>query len=149
MTSSIVVGYDGSREADAAIDAAVVLARACNAEITVVSGEDRPAEWKHQTYKGMPFEVEEWVAAWQREAAEDLQRAAERIRSLGVTAVTTCCTRDHPVDLMLDTAARIGASFIVVGATGAGTLHDVVMGSTTMRLLHLSEIPVLVVPLVA
>jgi nucleotide-binding universal stress UspA family protein len=147
MTIGIVVGYDGSEEADAAIDAAVVLAKACDAEITVVSGEERPAEWKHQTYKGMPLEVEEWIAAWQREAAEDLQRAAERIRSRGVAAVTTCCTRDHPVDLMLDTAARIGASLIVVGARGAGTLHDVVMGSNTMRLLHHSDVPVMVVPL--
>jgi nucleotide-binding universal stress UspA family protein len=147
MTTRIVVGYDGSEEADAAIDAAVALARASGAEIAVVSGEDRPAEWKHQTYKGMPLDAEEWIAAWQHEAAEDLQRAAERIRDGGVTKVSTCCTRDHPVDLMLDTAARIGASLIVVGARGAGTLHDVVMGSTTMRLLHTSEIPVLVVPL--
>jgi nucleotide-binding universal stress UspA family protein len=145
MATRIVVGYDGSAASDAALDAAVALAKSCDGELTVVSGEDRPGEWARSTFRGIPFEMQEWIDDWNREVAADLEKAAERARACGVE-VGTACTREHPVDLLLRVARNIGASWIVVGAKGAGTLHAVVMGSTTMKLLHHSEIPVIVVP---
>jgi nucleotide-binding universal stress UspA family protein len=142
----IVVGHDGSKDADAALDAAIEMARQADAEIIIVCGEDRPADWAGMTYRGIPLEVEHWLAEWDRQVAEDLERAASRAREAGVR-VSTACAREHPVDLMIKVAHDVGASWIVVGAKGAGTLHAVVMGSNTMRLLHHSDLPVLVVPL--
>ncbi len=144
MANKIVVGYDGSDASKAALDKAVELAKCGpDTEITVVCGQDRPPTWV--TYRGPTVEAEAHIAQIEKEIAADLEEAAKVVSAAGVKVATTC-TRDHPVDLLLNVAHEIGAGWIVVGAKGAGALHDVVMGSTTTKLLHHSDIPVVVVP---
>ena len=75
----------------------------------------------------------------------ELEEAAETVREAGVD-VATACTREQPADTLLTIARDTSASLIVVGAKGSGALYDAVVGSTTMRLLHRSRIPVVVVP---
>lgn len=147
MAHKIVVGYDGSETARAALDKAIELARRDDdGEITVVCGEDRPADWSSQTYKGgFAVKMEPWLKDWRDQVAKDTEEAVERVRTAGVAAASAC-TQDHPVDLLLKVAHDIGAEMIVVGAKDTGTLHDVVLGSTAMKLLHHSDIPVMVVP---
>ena len=43
-------------------------------------------------------------------------------------------------------AAEHGARLIVVGSYGEPPLRSAILGSTPHKLLHLSEVPVLVVP---
>ena len=76
---------------------------------------------------------------------KDLEEAAATVRAAGITAATVC-TREHPVDTLLTVARETNAGLIVVGAKGTSAVRDAVMGSTTMRLLHHSKVPVLVVP---
>jgi len=144
VASKIVVGYDGSDASKAALDKAVELAK-CDpgAEITVVCGQDRPPAWV--TYRGPTVEAQAYIEQIEKEIAADLEEAAKVVSDAGIKVATTC-TRDRPVDLLLNVAHEIGASWIVVGAKGAGAVRDVVMGSTTMKLLHKSDIPVVVVP---
>ena len=51
-----------------------------------------------------------------------------------------------PVDALLDAAGESHADLIVVGSHGEGAMSAAFLGSTAMKLLHHSEVPVLVVP---
>ena len=50
------------------------------------------------------------------------------------------------VDVLLEQAREKKAVAIVVGSHGAGAMSAAFLGSTALKLLHHSEIPVLVVP---
>ena len=51
-----------------------------------------------------------------------------------------------PVDALLALASEREARLIVVGTYGEPPLRSAILGSTPHKLLHLSEVPVLVVP---
>ncbi len=50
------------------------------------------------------------------------------------------------VDVLLEQAREKKAAAIVVGSHGEGAMSAAFLGSTALKLLHHSEIPVLVVP---
>jgi nucleotide-binding universal stress UspA family protein len=52
----------------------------------------------------------------------------------------------RPVEALLRIGAERGARMIVVGTQGEHPLKGAVLGSVPHKLLHLSELPVLVVP---
>ena len=142
----IVVGYDGSDLAKAALRVAIDVA-SCGAygRIAIVCGQDRPPGWFGYTYRGPVVGKDELLDELETHIVSDLEEAADLVRQAGIDAVTMC-TREHPVDTMLTVARDVGAAMIVVGAKGTSAIQEVVMGSTTMRLLHRAMIPVLVVP---
>jgi nucleotide-binding universal stress UspA family protein len=143
---TIVVGYDGSEQAKAALAVAIDLATCgVSGKVVIACGQNRPPAWSAYTYRGPIIEQEAFLEDLDSQIMRDLEDAAATVRAAGVEAVTAC-SREHPVDTLLNVARDTSAKMIVIGATGAGSLHDVVMGSTTMRLLHRSELPVLVVP---
>jgi len=144
MNGKVIVGYDGSEQAKAALAKAIELARAGDdGEVTIVCGQDRPPHWV--TYRGPVVEMNAYLEELDKEIVKGLEEAAKTVSDAGVKVATTC-TREHPVDLILKIADEVGAEAIVVGAKGSGSGHDVVMGSTTMKILHHSTIPVVVVP---
>ena len=53
---------------------------------------------------------------------------------------------ERGVDALLSLAERHDASFIVVGSYGESPLKGAILGSTPHKLLHLSPVPVVVVP---
>jgi nucleotide-binding universal stress UspA family protein len=146
VSRPIVVGYDGSDLAKSALRVAIEVAT-CSAygRIAIVCGQDRPSGWFGYTYRGPVVGKDELLDELETRIASDLEEAAAIVRRAGIDAVTAC-TREHPVDTLLTVAQDIGAAMIVVGAKGTSAIQDVVMGSTTMRLLHRARIPVLVVP---
>jgi nucleotide-binding universal stress UspA family protein len=143
---AIVVGYDGSDQAKAALEVAIGLAR-CGAfgQIVIACGQERPAGWFGYTYRGPAVGQEQFWEDLETQIVKDLEEAAATVRAAGINAATVC-TREHPVDTLLTVARETGAGLIVVGAKGTSAMRDAVMGSTTMRLLHHAKIPVLVVP---
>ncbi|MGO8684262.1 MAG: universal stress protein [Thermoleophilia bacterium] len=148
QTRTLVVGYDGSESAKVALTVAIEIASWAQAsKIVIACGQGQPSFWSAFTYANWTPAVlpEGLIDELEAKIADDLEEAAERVRAAGIEA-TTACIREHPVDTVLRVARETHAALIVVGAKGAGALHDVVMGSTTMHLLHHSEIPVLVVP---
>ena len=140
MGESIVVGTDGSDTARRAVGEAVRLAGALGAEVHIVSAYDpmRGALIAGAGEFVVPLEDggEEAVEA-------TLAEAAAEIRS-GDLQVQTHAVRGNPADALVEVAAGVGASLIVVGNQG---MHGVkrVLGSVPNAVSHKARCNVLIV----
>jgi nucleotide-binding universal stress UspA family protein len=72
--------------------------------------------------------------------------ALAAIRAAGVGDCEAAVVDARPTDALLKLAADRGARMIVVGTHGEHPLAGAVLGSVPHKLLHLSDVPVLVVP---
>jgi nucleotide-binding universal stress UspA family protein len=155
MGRTIVLGYDGSDCAKAALDAAVDLARdRSGSRIVVVTGHPVRRYWLHANFTGIRRPVQDDLEDLKRHATADLQplldEAGELVSAAGVPVETTL-EWEAASDALIDVAKRQDADVIVVGAHGASAvghaLGRALLGSTSVKLLHYSPVPVLVVPL--
>lgn len=72
--------------------------------------------------------------------------ALTAIRAAGVDDVEGVVVDARPAEALLQVARERDARMIVVGAHGGHPLTGAVLGSVPHKLLHLSKVPVLVVP---
>lgn len=148
MANTIVVGFDGSIAAKAALTQAIDLAKDLpDAEIVITCGHDRTPGWLgYEPLWKAAMEMEKLWDEMETRIAQDLEEAAESVRAAGVKAATAC-SRGNPAAIVVGVARETGARLIVVGARGAGAQEETtVLGSTTTELLHTAHVPVLVVP---
>jgi nucleotide-binding universal stress UspA family protein len=135
MGLTIVVGYDGSDCAKAALDQALRLAG--------------PAGKVFITYADAPPRIgasslvppENIVALGRKVTEEALQVARER----GVPAEAVL-ENERPAEALLKVAARTKADIIAVGTRGESQLTGLLLGSTPYHLVHRATMPLLVVP---
>jgi nucleotide-binding universal stress UspA family protein len=81
-------------------------------------------------------------------AARRFHTVAERARHLAKAAgldLHVHVLSGHPVRMIVDLAASIGADLLVIGATGHSALYERLIGSRADRIVQLSACPVLVV----
>lgn len=91
------------------------------------------------------FASHEQIAAFHRDESEkQMQGARELLDAVGVKY--TC---HHEVGQVAETITRLANSLqcdqIVMGTHGRGALKDLLMGSITLKVLHLAKVPVLLV----
>jgi nucleotide-binding universal stress UspA family protein len=135
--SGIVVGYDGSDRGRAALDRALGLAAELGDSVVVVFGYAPPGIWG-----GEIADHEQAIEELgERVTAEARARAAAAGAEIEVALVPK-----RPSEALLETASARDARMIVVGSSGEGTLKGILLGSTAIKLLSLSDRPVLVVP---
>lgn len=133
--NTIVVGYDGSEHAEAAIDMAASVAELNDAKIIVVSAFPRMPRLTE------PGEQDaEHIFEW-REMAD---RAVQKLRALGRTAEPDVL-EEPAADAILNAADARGADLIVVGCRGLGQFKELLLGSTSDRVIQYAKVPVLVV----
>ena len=136
MPSTIVLGYDGSDCAKAALQTAVDTAQAFGDRIVVAFGAGVYPIGEDSDHLRL---VRKMGADWADEALA-------AIRSAGVTDAETTVVDARPAEALLKVAADRSARMIVVGTHGEHPLTGAVLGSVPHKLLHLSHVPVLVVP---
>ncbi|HEY2790617.1 MAG TPA: universal stress protein [Gaiellales bacterium] len=136
MGSTIVLGYDGSDCAKAALQAAVENAKAFGDAIVVAFGAGVYPIGEDSDHMRL---VRKIGADWADEAPT-------AIRAAGVTDAETTVVDARPAEALLQVAADRSAGMIVVGTHGEHPLTGAVLGSVPHKLPHLSEVPVLVVP---
>jgi nucleotide-binding universal stress UspA family protein len=134
----VVVGYDGSERARAALAAARDLAER-GATVTVVSAFWIPQEVKHYEF------FEDLVGGFRREAEEKLESAHAVFEGAGLD-VRYQAVDGRAEDVLADLARERNADLIVVGSRGLGRMRAMI-GSSVLGLLHEAPCPVLVVPL--
>jgi nucleotide-binding universal stress UspA family protein len=134
--AALVVGYDGSRCSDAALEVALELAKATGDRVVISFGYG-PGD-PGEEYKAHREEIRKFG---ERATAPGVEKA----KAAGVEA-DLALIPERPVDALLSLAAEHDARAIVVGSHGEGPIKGALLGSTPHKLLHLSERPVLVVP---
>jgi nucleotide-binding universal stress UspA family protein len=137
MNNELILGYDGSAGAHAALIEAVRLARDLGATLGVVFSYEPPAR-------------EAGEVADQREAIRELgvqivQEAEARLADLGFAEYEALLIDDRPADGLVRVADERDARMIVVGGAGERPIAGALLGATPHKLLHLTDRPVLVV----
>jgi nucleotide-binding universal stress UspA family protein len=136
VTSSFVVGYDGSECAEAALRAALALGQEMDAKIVVAF-----------SYYANPMggEVTDYRNALAEHGRTLLKGVEDRGRDQGVE-LETVIVEETPAEGLVDLARQRDARAIIVGTHGEGPIRGALIGSTAHKLLHLTDRPVLVVP---
>jgi nucleotide-binding universal stress UspA family protein len=137
MARTIVLGYDGSAGSDCALEQTIALASLDGARVVVVFAYEIPA-----AYGG---ETGDYRRAVRDLAEEAAGKAVARLEAAGVEHAVELVP-ERPVQGLVDVAAQTGASLIIVGTSGEHPIKGVVLGSVPQKLLHVSRVPVLVVP---
>jgi nucleotide-binding universal stress UspA family protein len=140
MFKKVIWATDGSRSADAALPVAKALIQGSGGELIVVHAVE--VIGPHEEGTGQPMRSNEGAhrAKIEGQVAElsgDGIAAAFEAPSCPIGAVA------HEI---ADRAAAHGADVIVVGTRGHTALSGLFAGSVSMRLLHVSSVPVLAVP---
>jgi nucleotide-binding universal stress UspA family protein len=136
MAQPIVVGYDGSDGAKSALAAAIDLATRLEAELVIAYVYE---------YSPVGGEVADLAAAL-REMGERLtEEGAERARSAGREPRREVREGD-PAHVLAALGSELHATAIAIGTRGERPLVGAILGSLCHKLLHVAEVPVLVVP---
>ena len=134
---SVVLGYDESPGAVRALRVALEVSAAFGEPLVLVYGAAAPG--------GMGEEYRTHQAAVRETGRVALEHAVTAAEDAGVS--TTVENLDQkPAQALLDAAARHAARCIVVGSWGESPVRGALLGSTPHKLLHLSPVPVLCVP---
>ncbi|MDP2775009.1 MAG: universal stress protein [Nocardioides sp.] len=134
---AVVLGYDESPGAEAALTTAINVAARFDEPLVLVYGA------------GPPGNVGEEFKA-HRDALREIGRAAlshavERAHAAGVDTQIELVDA-KPALALMQVADAHDATVIVVGTAGESPLKGAMLGSTPHKLLHLSSRPVLCVP---
>jgi nucleotide-binding universal stress UspA family protein len=134
MSAGVLVGYDGSDCAKAALAAGIEVAKAYGDKLTIAFG-----------YEVNPVggEVQDYAKALQELAAKRLQEAGQLTSGVEFELVTV---ERAPAAGLAELASKNDVRVIVVGTRGESPLHAALLGSTPHKLLALADRPVLVVP---
>ncbi len=143
VLKSILVGTDFSVCAARALAYAVTLTRLCGGRLHILHVLMEPVQALDVT-AALPYPDLEARKEWEEAARVKLLREVEAAEKRGVSA-TSEVRWGRPSDTIVDTAARMPASLIVLGTHGRSALEKLLLGSTAERVLRLSEIPVLTV----
>ena len=140
MFHRLLVAFDGSTHAQAALAAAIELAQAGHGRLTVMAVAPESTLWW-----GVAGEVPSDLGALDRSNEREFQTMLDR-------AVQTT-PPDVPVTKLLKRGAIAAAilaeaadhDLIVMGSRGRGELRSLLLGSVSHAVLHSSPVPVLVV----
>jgi nucleotide-binding universal stress UspA family protein len=136
MSTGIVVGYDGSDCAKAALQAALEVGKAYGEKVVIAYGYD---------LNPVAGELHDYHAALKDLATSRLAEGTELAAAAG-SEVEAVIVEQAPARALVDLAAERDARVIVVGTHGESPLKGALLGSTPHKLLQLSDRPVLVVP---
>jgi nucleotide-binding universal stress UspA family protein len=135
---TVVLGYDGSPSARAALGVAVEQAEYFGDRLVIVFGDEPPGRVAGEEFGEHRRALEEMGGGFLAEAADEARKA-------GVETETLLVPRKPEVALE-NTARERKARMIVVGTYGEGPFRSAILGSTPHKLLHVSQVPVLCVP---
>jgi nucleotide-binding universal stress UspA family protein len=137
MASDIVLGYDGSAGARAAIPHGVALAKAFGVPLVLAFAHGA------NPVGGVAGDLSRAAAEVGRGFLDEGAALARGVDA-GVE-VKTALVNAMPVDGLLEVAAQTNARMLIVGGNGRGSIMGSLLGSIDYKILHQTVVPVLVV----
>jgi nucleotide-binding universal stress UspA family protein len=150
IRGSVLIGFDGSPEAEEAIDCAGRLLAPRRAVVAYV-WESVAELLLHSDVDRMSGEMHEAADELDVEDAAEAEALAERGAGLAEEAgfqaePVTSRGRPKAWPTLLELAETHGASAVVVGSRGRGGVKSALLGSVSSGLLDHAHLPVLIVP---
>jgi len=150
MPTTLVLGYDGSDCSRTALARTVDLAGALrDATVVVVYAYEFSIGYVPMGMTDSPLmmsaEFDDHAQLVRGYGEGQVDEAIEKLAAAGVKAEKVVA-EGRPVEVVLETAKEHDAALIVVGSHGEGAVSAAFLGSTALKLLHHSTLPVLVVP---
>jgi len=141
MLKTMVLGYDDSPSANAALAEVIRRAPLLGAEVCVVFG------FHMSVLGGAAVEGESRDFRTQLETlgSRAVARAVADLEAAGIT-VTSRIQEGRPADVLMAVAEEIGAGTIVVGTVGENPISGAILGSVVLKLVQRSSVPLLIVP---
>jgi len=138
LHGTILVGYDGSKFSEAALDQAMELARACRSKLYVMHVVDLNVEYMAMT-PGLEEKLE-------TEARNTIGKAEAKVKAAGLECEAIMGYDDQPYRPIIEEAKKRQVALIVVGTHGRTGLANILLGSVSQRVIGHAPCPVLVVP---
>lgn len=154
MVKNILVATDGSPRSEKAADAAIMLAKSCNAKLHVLSvvdaGKPRTAmdfdlDVAEEIKEDNPEISDEWEEGRMKPEQQFVSHITDKASGAGVEA-HGIVRLGHPAEEIVNAAGENDCDMIVVGTHGRGPVATAVMGSIATKVIHDGTTPVLVVP---
>ncbi|HEY7636280.1 MAG TPA: universal stress protein [Gemmatimonadales bacterium] len=141
---NILVPLDGSPLAEAALEPAMALARACDVEIDLVQVIE-PLVFPTDSQMLPAVGYDEKLTMIRRDAANDyLNDIAERVRADGIKASSAAVLGVTVAEALLELAGPERYGIIAIATHGRGGLRRLALGSVADKLIRAADIPVLV-----
>ena len=144
----ILIAYDGSADAGAAIDRAGELLKGQPA--TVLTVWERFIDVAARAGAGVPIvdvDYERLDRSSEDQARRQASEGVERAVRAGLAAQARTNVRENSIaDTILAQAADVGATVIVMGTRGLTGLKSLLLGSVSHHVLQHADRPVIVVP---
>lgn len=141
MYNNILIATDGSQLSRKAITHGIMLAKALNARITVVTVSS-PLYGDMMGEASLHLPEMEQLAF--KHAAEHLEEVGRMASSANVACETVHVSGKFPYEGIINTAATKGCDLIVMASHGWRGLQALLLGSEAQKVLTHSKIPVLV-----
>jgi len=135
----VLVAFDGSPQAELALDHAVALAQNYQARLSLVAVIPPPPLLAWQA-PGGPQALQE---AEQAELETRLRDAADRVPD--DLSITTRLLDGDPAREILRAAREGDHDVIVLGSRGRGRVSAALLGSVSNRVMHDADVPVIVI----
>jgi nucleotide-binding universal stress UspA family protein len=144
MFTKILVAFDRSTHARAALVHAIDIARTQQASLTVLTSYSTVLAWPAATMPGLTQTIyDELMESARAEGQAAIDEAVKQLPD-GMTAATRLV--DAPAaEAILSEAGVAGYDLIALGSRGRGDVGSMLLGSVSHRVLHRSHLPVLVV----
>jgi nucleotide-binding universal stress UspA family protein len=139
MYHRILIAYDGSPDAEKALQAALCMAKENGAELHLVAVEEGLPRYA-ATADEIDAVKEQKDAYYQRLCVQAEAEAARAGLSIGTRVLP-----GHPSRVIPDLARQLGCDLIVVGFHGHSAVYDRIWGSTSRGVVFHSNCSVLIV----
>ncbi|WP_042883868.1 universal stress protein [Cupriavidus necator] len=143
MFKHMLLAVDGSELSEATYRKAIALAQGIHASITALQVVSHYDTFRLQTATRREI-AERYMKEVYGQAEAYLAKIAQESAAAGVNCETTCVTRDHVYEAIIDTAGARGCDLIVMASHGRRGVQALVLGSETHKVLTHTKIPVLV-----
>lgn len=133
----LLIGYDGSPQADKAVDIGFSLAECLDATVLVFAVA-RPPE------PSTSVELEAVLDDAKELFEEGFKKILEKARSCGLEVKTDMAV-GHPAEQIIHRAEADGVDLIILGRRGRSMISRMMLGSVSERALRYAHCPVMVV----
>lgn len=140
MLSKILAAVDGSDNSFRALDHAIFLAKRVEAHLTAIHVVENPPTVYVESQKLL----NELLTKYKAESAKVLDRCKQAAEMSGVNIETVLAEGDAATNIV-GYAQREGFDLVVIGSRGLGKFKEMVLGSTSSKVLHHIKSAVLIV----